>query len=378
MDENLSKIESLLAFIEKIDDLIEFPVLDAESLRREVASLQKKTSRLIGELNDVINDYGDRFRYRSNRKVDIFRDATTVRDEYGSAVLKDVISELYIIKAGYGKSITSPVVQKNEIGNDISTNPVQSRTSNQIMDIDKKLQELSDKAESYFQLTKVGPIKSQVNTFENIHFFTDWYFRARDLFSEFFDERDKNYNDFASCDVSGNGYQLSSIFLRIYPIFRILRDRIQASDGKIKSSVFQKLTNKGFIIHGHNDVTKLEVARFVEKSLGKEAIILHEQPNKGKTVIEKFESFSEVDFAIALWTADDLGKAGKETELNARARQNVIFETGYFIGKLGRERVIILFEEGVEMPSDYKGVVYISLSGNWKHDLQQEITSMYL
>ncbi|NVK84919.1 MAG: nucleotide-binding protein [Cytophagia bacterium] len=137
------------------------------------------------------------------------------------------------------------------------------------------------------------------------------------------------------------------------------------------------MTNKGFVIHGHNESVKLEVARFIEKYVKKEAIILHEQPNKGKTVIEKFESNSEVDFAVALWTADDQGKATKDEKLLNRARQNVIFETGYFIGKLGRERVIILYEDGVEKPSDYNGVVYISLSGNWKHELQTEIESIY-
>jgi len=136
-------------------------------------------------------------------------------------------------------------------------------------------------------------------------------------------------------------------------------------------------TNKGFIVHGHNNSLKLEVARFIEKQLKKDAIILHEQANKGKTVIEKFENYSTVDFAIALWTNDDLGKAKANKNLQPRARQNVIFETGFFIGKIGREKVIILHENEIEIPSDYSGVVYIPLEGNWKEQLRIEIEEIY-
>lgn len=240
-----------------------------------------------------------------------------------------------------------------------------------------KLEDLTQRAESYSELTKVDFMTSQINTQENINLFTEWYFESRDLFSEYFDESEKNFAEFSSCDVSGNGYTLSYRFSRIYPLFKILKGKIL--NGKISSvqQSIHEMTNKGFVIRGHNESLKLNVARFIEKYVKKEAIILHEQPNKGKTVIEKFESNSEVDFAVALWTADDKGKANKEEKLLNRARQNVIFETGYFIGQLGRDRVIILFEDGVEKPSDYDGVVYISLSGNWKHELQTEIESIY-
>lgn len=138
-----------------------------------------------------------------------------------------------------------------------------------------------------------------------------------------------------------------------------------------------EFTNKGFIVHGHNDALKFEVARFLEKDLKKGAVILHEQANRGKTVIEKFETYSKVDFAIALWTNDDLGKAKNSESLNPRARQNVIFETVFFLGKIGRENVIILHENGIEIPSDYSGVVYIAIEGNWKESLRNEINAIY-
>jgi hypothetical protein len=135
--------------------------------------------------------------------------------------------------------------------------------------------------------------------------------------------------------------------------------------------------NKGFIVHGHNEARKFEVARFIENELKKKAIILHEQPNKGRTIIEKFEKYSAVDFAVALWTADDIGKGKSEDDSKVRARQNVIFETGFFIGKIGRENVIVLYENGVEVPSDYSGVIFLPLSGNWKDDLRKEIDALY-
>lgn len=138
-----------------------------------------------------------------------------------------------------------------------------------------------------------------------------------------------------------------------------------------------EFTNKGFIVHGHDDALKYEVARFLEKDLKKGAIILHEQANRGKTVIEKFETYSKVDFAIALWTNDDLGKVKNSDDLKPRARQNVIFETGFFLGKIGRENVIILHESGIEIPSDYSGVVYIAIEGNWKESLRTEIDAIY-
>lgn len=130
-----------------------------------------------------------------------------------------------------------------------------------------------------------------------------------------------------------------------------------------------------FIIHGRDDGTKETVARFIEQ-LGLNPIILHEKPNQGQTIIEKFERHAEVAFAIALLTPDDIGGlAGDEQSLKPRARQNVIFELGYFTGKLDRGRVCALKGENVEIPSDYDGVLYIPLdgSGGWKMILMREL-----
>ena len=115
-----------------------------------------------------------------------------------------------------------------------------------------------------------------------------------------------------------------------------------------------------FVVHGHDDALKESVARFLEK-LQLNPIILHEQPNSGRTLIEKFEANATVGYAVVLMTRDD--QCGTE----GRPRQNVIFELGYFYGLLGRSRVAALVGEDVTRPSDFQGIVYIPLErGDWK------------
>ncbi len=133
-------------------------------------------------------------------------------------------------------------------------------------------------------------------------------------------------------------------------------------------------TDQIFIIHGRDNETKETVARFLEH-LDLKPIILHEQSNQGRTIIEKFEQYAQVGFAVALLTPDDVGALQEDRRsLKPRARQNVIFEFGYFIGRLGRERVCALTKGDIEIPSDYEGVIYIPLddSEGWKMKLVKE------
>lgn len=132
--------------------------------------------------------------------------------------------------------------------------------------------------------------------------------------------------------------------------------------------------SKIFIVHGHDGALKHSVARVIEKQ-NIEAIILSEKENKGRTIIEKFEDYSNVSGAICLFTADDLGKSKIDETENARARQNVVLETGYFMGKLGRAHVVILADKGIEMPSDLSGVVYTDTE-NWQINLLRELKAM--
>ena len=134
-------------------------------------------------------------------------------------------------------------------------------------------------------------------------------------------------------------------------------------------------TKKVFIVHGRDDAAKATVARFLEQ-LDLKLVILHEQSNQGRTIIEKFEQHAHVGFAVALLTSDDIGALQEDVRnLKPRARQNVIFEFGYFIGRLGRNRICALTKGDVEIPSDYSGVIYIPLddAGGWQMKLVREL-----
>ena len=135
------------------------------------------------------------------------------------------------------------------------------------------------------------------------------------------------------------------------------------------------VSSKVFIVHGKDDGAKQTVARFLER-LELSPIILHEQPNQGQTIIEKFEEYSDVGFAIVLLTPDDVGGPADGSDVQrARARQNVILELGFFLGKLGRERTCALLVDDVEIPSDYDGVLYIPMDGQgaWMMNLVREL-----
>ncbi len=112
------------------------------------------------------------------------------------------------------------------------------------------------------------------------------------------------------------------------------------------------------------------------ESLDLNPIILHEQPDQGRTIIEKFEDYAQTSYAIALLTPDDIGGPNADA-LKPRVRQNVIFEMGFFMGYLGRGRVAALIKSDLEIPSDYSGVLYIKLDENdgWQINLARELDS---
>ena len=132
-------------------------------------------------------------------------------------------------------------------------------------------------------------------------------------------------------------------------------------------------SNEVFVVHGKDDGAKETVARFLTK-LGLQPIVLHEQPNQSRTIIEKFEEYAQVGYAVVLLTPDDeciSGAGGSEF----RARQNVIFELGYFIGRLGREHTCALLRGDVEIPSDYDGVLFVNMDDSeaWRIRLVGEL-----
>jgi predicted nucleotide-binding protein len=135
------------------------------------------------------------------------------------------------------------------------------------------------------------------------------------------------------------------------------------------------LNDTVFIIHGHDDAMKKAVQLFLTRANLKD-IVLHEQPDKNRTVIEKLiEEGNSAAYVIALLSPDDIQKDG-----TVRARQNVVLEIGYFIGKLGREKVRILRKGEVVIPSDLQGILYENYDeeGAWRIKLLKEMQAVGL
>lgn len=133
------------------------------------------------------------------------------------------------------------------------------------------------------------------------------------------------------------------------------------------------ISNKIFVVHGHDSNLKVDLENFLQE-IGLEPIVLHRQPDEGQTIIEKFEKHSDVGFAFILLTPDELAYTVDQEKLEDgqrkkefRARPNVIFEFGYFVGKLGRKRVCCLYKGDVALPSDISGLLYKKIETNFEN-----------
>lgn len=153
-----------------------------------------------------------------------------------------------------------------------------------------------------------------------------------------------------------------------------LVDMQEENEALVENEHVTKDYSKVFIVHGHDGELKEAVARVIERQ-GIKPIILSEQVNRGATIIEKIEVNSDVNGAICLFTSDDFGRGKNESIDNPRARQNVVFEAGYFVGKLGRENVVLISDGNIELPSDLQGVVY-SNKNEWKFQVLKELKAI--
>lgn len=130
-----------------------------------------------------------------------------------------------------------------------------------------------------------------------------------------------------------------------------------------------------FFVHGHDistrDQVEVQVRRWMPRA---NIVVLDQKASSGKTLVEKFEAHADTaTYAIVLATPDDEGRLVGARTLQPRARQNVVFELGYFFGKLGRDRVAVM-NAGVDQPSDVQGIVYIALSKpDWRTELAREL-----
>lgn len=158
------------------------------------------------------------------------------------------------------------------------------------------------------------------------------------------------------------------------------KDSVNIEDISLKSEQIGKRIRKGedimkdkvFVVHGHDETLREKIENFCRK-IGLEPIVLAENASCGMTIIEKIEHYSDVAFAIVIYSACDEGRLRGETDFKSRARQNVVFEHGYMVAKLGRGKVISLVDSGVEIPGDLSGIVYISIDSDWQKSVMKEL-----
>ena len=218
--------------------------------------------------------------------------------------------------------------------------------------------------------------------------FISWKTRAERFLRTHYGENSKEVVDFGNTHFSLMIYTFNetesdyieackSGLVKSKAVFEVYLEELKENDVTPDNEATQDNSiskSKVFVVHGHDEALKQEVARIVEKQ-GLEAIILSEQANHGKTIIEKFEENSDVGAAICLFTGDDYGRAKDATSENLRARQNVVFEAGYFMGKLGRGNVILIASPDIEIPSDLQGVVYMN-KDMWQTDVLRELKAI--
>lgn len=211
------------------------------------------------------------------------------------------------------------------------------------------------------------------------HAYTDGLFKLRFHFSNYYSTDlstlyTKQIDSIAESDAKWFDVSSNSHFITF------IANHFSDEGGSLLRIAKSKQNNSGkqeiFVVHGHNELIRESVARFLEH-LSLKPIILHEQANRGRTILEKFIDHSDVAFSVVLLTADDVGgkPPGNKKDLLPRARQNVIFELGFFIAKLGRNNVCALYEDGVEIPTDYQGVIFIKIDPNnaWRLALAKEL-----
>lgn len=289
----------------------------------------------------------------------------------------------------------------------IKTTPTSSNDVGLLISIDDFKQQLEDRIKEGKDLLDFDvPIVSQQNHYQDVE-----VIYKQEVCDKFISEYNK-WNDYnkellkRSFNYSNNEYiesykSVSTLWLNRHDVVKCYKNTVELIINNLESLInrlplipviakinnkpsldnnFEKQSNeKVFIVHGHDNEIKIEVARFLE-NLGLDPIILHEQASRGQTIIEKIGEYSDVGFGIILYTPCDVG-ANKDAadNLRKRARQNVVFEHGYLMGKIGRDKVCALVKgDDLETPGDITGVVYVKKDseGAWKYKLANEMKAV--
>lgn len=199
-----------------------------------------------------------------------------------------------------------------------------------------------------------------------------WETRCRGIIETLFGKGSAQYNAMQTAiNTDVIGWDRDRFETKINYIFGTLNNAIEILEDDVFNELKGEsakapglLSNKVFVVHGHDELSKTNLEIFL-KEIGLDPIVLHRQADEGQTVIEKFEKYSDVGYAFILLTPDECAYLASqavlsesERDIEFRARPNVIFEFGYFVGKLGRKKVCCLHKGSVSLPSDVSGMIY--------------------
>ncbi len=258
-----------------------------------------------------------------------------------------------------------------------------------LMPVVEARQKIADRIEKGKAIIQI-PVSSEPGLKKVRDEYYKWSDYNRELLTRMFSNESMadEYSDFFGVGITGKSFreEIEDFHSDVQDKIRRLEsisERLEliplaeATAGKDSKTIVATAKDKSkvFIVHGHDEAAREMVARFIER-LDLQPIILHEQANRGRTIMEKLEHYGNVGFAVVLLTPDDEGRAKQEgAQLQDRARQNVILELGYFIGLLGRSHVCALHRGSVEIPTDYLGVLFVPLDegGGWQLRLAREL-----
>ncbi len=134
------------------------------------------------------------------------------------------------------------------------------------------------------------------------------------------------------------------------------------------------------VVSGTDEVMKQALTKALTK-LWLAPVVMQEEPSQGRKIVEHFQDYADVGFAVVLLSPDDYTypKAEAATKRKLSPQQDVIFLLGFLLGKLGKSKVLVFYKESADfaVPLDFEGVKFTAFDDrdSWKLALIRELTN---